>query len=69
MMRLKFSGEFKREAVNLVTERGVSIAQAARDLDLHHTARPMGPGLREARAGRLSRARTVGDGRGTPRRD
>jgi transposase len=37
MTRRKFSREFKREAVNLVTERGVSIAQAARDLDLHQT--------------------------------
>ena len=33
----KFSREFKREAVHLVTQRGVSIAQAARDLDLHAT--------------------------------
>ena len=37
MTRRKFSREFKREAVHLVTERGVSIAQAARDLDLHQT--------------------------------
>jgi transposase len=27
--------EFKVEAVRLVRERGVSVAQAARDLDLH----------------------------------
>ena len=33
--RRTFSGEFKREAVRLVTERGVAVAQAARDLDLH----------------------------------
>lgn len=33
--RRKFSREFKVEAVKLVTERGVSISQAARDLDLH----------------------------------
>ena len=33
--RRTFSGEFKREAVRLVRERGVSVAQAARDLDLH----------------------------------
>lgn len=30
-----FSSEFKREAVRLVRERGVAVAQAARDLDLH----------------------------------
>jgi transposase len=35
MQRRKFSREFKLEAVKLVKERGVSVAQAARDLDLH----------------------------------
>lgn len=35
MTRRQFSREFKREAVQLVVERGVSVAQAARDLDLH----------------------------------
>ncbi len=35
--RRHFSREFKVEAVKLVTERGVSIAQAARDLDVHET--------------------------------
>lgn len=35
MQRRKFSREFKLEAVRLVKERGVSVAQAARDLDLH----------------------------------
>jgi transposase len=35
MQRRKFSREFKVEAVRLVSERGVSVAQAARDLDLH----------------------------------
>ncbi len=35
MHRRKFSREFKLEAVKLVKERGVSVAQAARDLDLH----------------------------------
>lgn len=34
MTRRKFGAEFKTEAVKLVTERGVSVAQAARDLDL-----------------------------------
>lgn len=34
MTRRKFSREFKVEAVKLVTERGVAVAQAARDLDM-----------------------------------
>ena len=33
--RRKFSREFKLEAVKLVTQRGVSVAQAAKDLDVH----------------------------------
>jgi transposase len=33
--RRKFSREFKVEAVKLVRERGVSLAQAARQLDVH----------------------------------
>ena len=35
MQRRTFSREFKLEAVNLVRERGVTVAQAARDLDVH----------------------------------
>jgi transposase len=35
MGRRSFSAEFKHEAVQLVLERGVSVAQAARDLGLH----------------------------------
>ena len=35
MGRRKYTKEFKVEAVRLVTERGVSIAQAARDLGIH----------------------------------
>src|SRR6202521_6331064 len=35
MRRRKFSREFKVEAVKLVRERGVSVAQAGRDLDVH----------------------------------
>jgi transposase len=35
MQRRKFSREYKLEAVKLVRERGVSVAQAARDLDVH----------------------------------
>ena len=35
MSRRHYGREFKREAVHLVVNRGVSVAQAARDLDLH----------------------------------
>ena len=34
MVRREFTKEFKFEAVKLVTERGVAVAQAARYLDL-----------------------------------
>lgn len=33
--RRTFSREFKLEAVKLVTERGVTVAQAGKDLDVH----------------------------------
>ena len=35
MRRRVFNREFKLEAVRLVRERGVSVAQASRDLDVH----------------------------------
>lgn len=35
MQRHKFCREFKLEAIRLVEQRGVSVAQAARDLDVH----------------------------------
>ncbi|MCP2132794.1 transposase [Bradyrhizobium ottawaense] len=35
MQRRKFSREFKIEAVKLVRERGVSVAQAGQDLGVH----------------------------------
>ena len=35
MERRRYGREFKLEAVKLVRERGVSVAQAARDLDIH----------------------------------
>lgn len=35
MKRRKFSCEFKVEAVKLVRYRGVSVARASRDLDVH----------------------------------
>ena len=37
MERRKFTREFKLEAVKLIKDRGVSYAQAARDLDVHQT--------------------------------
>ncbi len=37
MERRKFTREFKVEAVKLVRERGVTVTQAARDLDVHGT--------------------------------
>jgi transposase len=37
MERRRFTREFKVEAVKLVTERGVAVAQAARDLGVHQT--------------------------------
>lgn len=40
MTRRKFSREFKIEAVRLVTDRGVAVAQAARDLDVAEIAAP-----------------------------
>jgi|SRR6218665_1934912 len=33
--RRQFNREFKLEAIKLVRERGVSVAQAARDIDVH----------------------------------
>lgn len=35
MIRRIFSREFKVEAVRLIKDRGVSVAQASRDLDVH----------------------------------
>lgn len=35
MQRRQFGREFKVEAVRLIRDRGVSVAQAARDLDVH----------------------------------
>ncbi len=37
MERRKFTREFKVEAVKLIRERGVTVAQAARDLGVHST--------------------------------
>jgi transposase len=46
MERRRFTREFKLEAVRLVTERGVTIAQASRDLDERDGAAKMGEGVR-----------------------
>jgi len=35
MQRWKFSREFKVEAMKLVQDRGISVAQAPRDIDVH----------------------------------
>jgi transposase len=37
MERRKFTREFKLEAVKLIQDRGVTVAQAARDLGVHGT--------------------------------
>ncbi len=37
MERRKFTREFKLEAVKLITERGVTVVQASRDLGVHGT--------------------------------
>lgn len=37
MARRVFSREFEVEAVRLVRERGVRVAQASRDIDMHET--------------------------------
>ena len=37
MERRKFTREFKLEAVRLIKERGVSVAEASRDLGVHGT--------------------------------
>ena len=57
MGRRSFSCEFKLEAVRLVRERGVSVAQAARDLDLHQNMLQLGEGLRGRSGAGLSQPR------------
>ncbi len=67
MQRRKFSREFKLEAVKLVRDRGVAVAQAARDLDLHENV--LRKWVREAEADpqsafsgqRSDEARAAGD--------
>lgn len=47
VQRRKFSKEFKLEAVNLVLVRGVTLAQASRDLDINENV--LGRWVREFR--------------------
>jgi transposase len=66
MQRRKFSREFKLEAVRLVKDRGVSVAQAARDLDLHENVlrrwiRVLGPTRCMPFGPRPDEARAAGD--------
>lgn len=49
MTRRKFSREFKTEAVRLVTDRGVAVSQAARDLDLSESVLRPQVGLSQER--------------------
>jgi hypothetical protein len=44
MKRRVFSREFKVEAVKLIRQRGVAVAQAARDLDVAESICGVGPG-------------------------
>jgi len=37
MQRRKFTRDFKLEAVRLIRDRGVSVAQASVDLDMHYS--------------------------------
>lgn len=48
MTRRKFSREFKVEAVKLVTDRGIAVAQVARNLDV--AASVLRPWIRELSA-------------------
>jgi transposase len=42
MGRRQFTREFKIEAARLVRDRGVSLAQASRDLDVHEMSSASG---------------------------
>ena len=59
MQRRRFSREFNIEAVKLVRERGVSAAQAARDLDVHENVLSKWEGVRLRPW--PDEARTIGD--------
>lgn len=69
----KFSREFKIEAAKMVSERGVSVAQASRDLDVHQTVlrkwvKELSRSPREAFPGHgQMKPGTAGDTAATPR--
>ena len=66
--RRQFSREFKLEAVRLVRERGVSVAQASRDLDVHENV--LRKWMRDVRADPLQAVLVRGAGSGAvPRRN
>ncbi len=50
MERRKFTREFKVEAVKLIRERGVTVAQAARDLGVHSTVLALGAEMQPIRS-------------------
>ena len=54
MQRRKFSREFKIEAVRSMGERGVSVAQASRNIDVHENV------VRNWGEGNLARIRSRG---------
>ncbi len=58
MRRRKFSREFKIEAARLVTDRGVAVAQATRDLDVAESVlRPLDAGTDRDTGDGVSRER------------
>ena len=66
MQRRKFSREFKIEAVRMVRERGVSVAQASRDIDVHENVlrkwvKEFGADPKQGFPGRSDEARAAGD--------
>ena len=60
MERRKFTREFKLEAVKLIKDRGVSVAQASRDLGVHeHRSAQLGEGFCGRSGASLSRPWTA----------
>jgi len=71
MQRRKFSREYKLEAVRLVRERGVGVAQASRDLDVHENVlrkwvREYGPDPAQASWSKPEQLRSRGFGKKWP---
>ena len=59
MERRKFTREFKLEVVKLIRERGVTVAQAERDLGVRDGVAPLGAGVCGRCPAGLSRARAA----------